>query len=165
MPLDEGRVESTHQDTGRPVTWTAVAVVGSGLVAAFSLPWDTPASIYDQVQRSDLFHPEWLVVGTLLVLPVVYAARASLIAAFLVIVLPGAQLLYVADSGLDTEARFGVARGVDHLWYVLAFAQVLLFAAAGVVAAHRGAVERRWVGYLAELTHDRPSDVRRNGPD
>ncbi len=136
------------------VAWTVVALFGAFLVASLGLPWNMPLSLYDDVQRSDLFRGEWLVAGTFLVFPVAYAARASRLAAVVAVVLPSAQMLYVADTAVDNATWLGVATEMDRLWYLVAGAQVIFFASVGIVSAYRGADERRWLGYLAELESD-----------
>ncbi len=148
--------EGQHSQWDDPVTWmpfvwTMTVVMGAVLVGTLALP-QTAAYIDGPLSARMLFHPEWLVVATLLALPIYRASRISWRAALLVVPIAGAQVLYVADVAVSTLHAAGLTNPLDPGWYALAFAQAAIFLTVGIVGAARNAADRRWVRRMVRLT-------------
>ena len=56
--------------------WTMVVIFGAALAARLALP-ALPESIYGPMTARALFHAEWMLVATFLVLPLYEVARRS----------------------------------------------------------------------------------------
>lgn len=149
-------LEGQHRESEYPVgwlplLWTLVVVAGAVTAATLALP-SLPQSVVGPVTARALFHPEWLVVATLLVFPVYRAARHSWRTALLVVPVACVQVLYVADTAVDTLQQAGLASAWYDAWYAVAIAQATMFLAVGVVGAARDVRDRRWVRTMHKLT-------------
>lgn len=131
--------------------WTLTVIFGAATAAAFALP-SLPGFVEGPVTARALFHPEWMVAATFLVLPLYWAVRLSWRTALVLVPVVSAHLLYIADSAVDASRQMGLVNGISPLWYAVAFAQIGLFAIVGGVGAHRNLVDRRWVKFMKLLT-------------
>ncbi len=126
-------------------------IFGAGLAATLALP-SVPEYADGPVTARDLFHSEWLIVATFLVLPLYRAARLSWLMALVVVPIASVQVLYIADSAVDASQQAGLADGVSPGWYAVAVLQVGVFTVAGAGAAYRNFADRRWVRRMRSMT-------------
>jgi hypothetical protein len=143
--------ESEDPAGWRPLLWTTVVIMGAVTAATMALP-SLPQTVSGQVTVRALFHPEWLVVATMLVFPVHRAVRHSWRTALLVVPVACVQVLYVADTAVDTLQQAGFASAWYDAWYAVAILQAALFLAVGVAGAARDVRDRRWVRTMHKLT-------------
>jgi hypothetical protein len=146
--LPRGHRPSTY-DGWVALGWSALALVGAGILGALALPGTTPAPFTDYT-RGDFLRPEWLVLATLLAWPVFCAARASWWVAVPVVATLSAQSWYVADTAVDSLRQAGIGAGSSG-WYLVAIGQVVVFVAVGLVGAWRCVVRRRWLRRMRRL--------------
>jgi len=144
-------LRSRHGDTGLAVAWMLGVLVVSGLLFTLCLP-GTVQSRYETYAPRDLLHGEWLLIGSLLALPIYRASRTWWWTAIPLAVVPGAQMVFIASSAVAALQRAGVDDLSDRAWYVLAAAQAAVFAGAAVVGAARDLADRRWLRLVNSLT-------------
>lgn len=149
--LEEQHSEWDDPVTWMPMVWTLTVVIGAVVAATLALPQTAPY-VDGPLTARMLFHPEWLVVATLLVVPIYRASRISWRAALLVVPITCAQVLYVADVAVSSLHAAGLSNPLYPGWYAVAFAQAALFFAVGTVGAARNVKDRRWVSRMRKLT-------------
>jgi hypothetical protein len=143
--------------------WTMVVIFGAAVAARLALP-ALPESIYGPVTARALFHAEWMLVATFLVLPLYEVARRSWRLALFVVPVASIHVLYIADAAVDASRQAGLVDGVSVNWYGVAFAQVGIFAVVGAVGACRNLADRRWVKFMQMMTADSPGAHTQSRP-
>jgi hypothetical protein len=161
-------LEGQHHESEDPVTWVPLGwslsvIFGAVAAAAMALP-ALPGYADGAVTSRTFFHPEWLVLATLLVLPVYRAARASWQAALLVVPVASVEVVYVADSAVKSLHEVGLTNPLYPGWYAVAFAQTALFVIVGATGARRCLADRRWVRNMRKLVALPPPDRGPSGP-
>lgn len=148
-----------------PLVWTLIVILGAVFAAGLALP-GLPGYVEGPTTTArDIFHPEWLVVATLLVLPVYRAATSSWRAALLVVPVACVQVLYIADTAVTSLHKVGLTSGLFDGWYAVALAQVTLFATVGVVGARRNLIDGRWARTMKRvMALPAPDRPHRNNP-
>lgn len=153
-----------HPVTWMPLVWTLVVILGAVFAAGLALP-PTPGYVQGAITVGDIFRPEWLVLATLLVLPVYRVARSSWRAALFVVPVACVHVLYVADTAVTSLHKAGFTSGLLTGWYVVAFAQAALFATVGLVGVRRGLIEGRWARMMKRMIAlEAPPRTHRNDP-
>jgi hypothetical protein len=150
------RLERQHHQpedpgTWMPLVWSLVVVVSAVTLATLALP-SLPEYVQGRVTPRSVFHPEWLVLATLLVVPVYRGSQISWRSALIVVPISCIYALYVADTAVDTLQTVGFTSGWYSAWYAVACAQVALFLGAGAVGAWRDITRRRWVRMMRQVT-------------
>lgn len=143
--------DSDDAGTWMPFVWTLVVVLCAVTAATLALP-TFPPYVAGPITARSAFRPEWLVLATLLVLPVYRGSRISWRTSLLVVPIASIEALYVADTAVDQLQRAGFTGGSYSAWYAVAFAQVALFAGAGAVGAWRDIADRRWARMMRKVT-------------
>lgn len=138
--------------------WTLIVIFGAVIAAALALP-SVPQFASEPVTAQALFHPEWLLAASFLVLPLYRATRMSWRAALLLVPVACVHVVFIADSAIDASQRAGLTDGISSGWYAVAFAQVVLFATVGAVGAGRNLSDRRWVRHMRAMTDSADSSV------
>jgi hypothetical protein len=149
--LEEDRSEFDGPASWMPMVWTLAVVLGGVFAATLALP-ALPEYVAGPVTSRTFFHPEWLVLATLLVLPLYRTARSSWRAALLAVPIACVQVLYVADAAVRSLHQAGLATPLFAGWYVVAAAQAALFLVVGTVGARRDLADRRWVKTMRKMT-------------
>jgi hypothetical protein len=134
-----------------PTFWTMVVVLAAVTAAALALP-SLPEYTDEPVTARDVFHPEWLITATLVVLPLYRATRMSWGLALFVVPVACLHVLYIVDTAIDASRQAGLADGVSVAWYAVAFAQIGLFAVVGAVGAFRNVADRRFARMMRSMT-------------
>jgi hypothetical protein len=143
--------ESEDPSTWMPLVWSLLVVVSAVTAATLALP-ALPEFVNGPITARSVFRPEWLVLATLLVLPVYRGSRISWKTALFVVPIACIHALYVADAGVDSLQQAGFTSGWYSAWYGVAFAQVALFVGAGALGAARNISQRRWVRMMRKVT-------------
>lgn len=161
----EGQPDELYDPaTWMPLVWSLVVVSGAAFAAALALP-TLPGYANSPSTARAIFHPEWLVVSTLLVFPLYRAARSSWRAALLAVPVACAHAVYVAVTAVDALHKAGLTSGLFAGWYAVAFAQVALFVTVGVVGARRDVIDRKWVRTMRRVAAlPAPDRAHRNAP-
>lgn len=131
--------------------WMLTVIFGAVLAATLALP-ALPEYADEPVTARDLFHAEWLITATLLVLPLYRAARLSWPVALALVPIASVHVLYIVDSAVDTSRQAGLADGVSPGWYAVAFVQAGVFTIVGAMAGFRNLADRRWVRRMRSMT-------------
>ena len=155
MPAPRERRPPDDPNGWMSTLWTMVVIFGAAVAAALALP-ALPESVYGPVTARALFHAEWMLVATFLVLPLYEVARRSWRLALFVVPVASIHVLYIADAAVDASRRAGLVDGVSVNWYGVAFAQTGIFAVVGAVGAYRNLADRRWVKFMQMVTADSP---------
>ncbi|MEP6665366.1 MAG: hypothetical protein ABJA81_02860 [Nocardioidaceae bacterium] len=147
--------ERTPSDPTRPAAWAAmgwllVIAVTAGTVGMLSLP-DGPHHLNQSVSGRELFHAEWLVLGTLVAYAVGRLARSSIVLGALGVVLSSAEMILVVDTAADRFRDNDIATAVPEFWYAVAVVQSLIFLTAGIAGARHRLSERRWEGLVHRI--------------
>jgi hypothetical protein len=172
-------VSSHEHNPSRPgafaaAGWLLVVAFASGAVDLLSLPGG-PDALDQSVSGRELFHAQWLVLGTLIALAVVRLARASLLLGALGVVLSSAEMILVVHTAADRFGEHGLAMTAPVFWYGVAITQSLIFLLAGVIGGRRRLADRQWTELVHRITVDPAASVgsprlrviprRQSGPD
>lgn len=133
------------------LAWTFVVIFGAVFAATLALP-ALPDYVDGPITARALFHPEWLVVATFLVLPVYRAARSSWRAGIFVVLVACIYVLYVVHTAVGNLRDAGLTSSLYAGWYAVALTQVALFLTVGAVGARRNFIDGRWVRTMRRVT-------------
>lgn len=165
MPGAGAPDEPLPHDHWAAVGWALGALILAGLLAPLSLPTPgTPLSAYDGLTGRDLLRGEWLLAGALLAIPIYRAARGAWWTALVVCVVPCAQMLYIADTGVETLRRAGEAGSAVNTWYVVAALECGVFWVAALAGAVGDLGDRRWLRMTHAMMADPGATVRTRPP-
>lgn len=151
MPIPRERRPPDDPTGWMSTLWTLIVMIAAVSAATLALP-SLPEHVDAQVTARTLFHPEWLIAATFVVLPLYRAARLSWRLALFVVPVACLQVLYIADTAIDASRQVGLDDGVSFGWYAVAFAQVGLFAVVGAVGAYRNLADRRFLRMMQSMT-------------
>jgi hypothetical protein len=159
---DEPLLESRDGDTGLAVAWMLGVLLVAGLLYTVCLA-KTLVAPFEPYTHRDFLRGEWLLLGTLLALPIYRASRTRWWTALPLAVVPSAQVIFIASSAVGAFERAGIAHATDRAWYVVAAAQTAVFATAAGVGAARNLADRRWLRLVKALSAEPTSAaVRRH---
>jgi len=158
MPAPGERCPPDDPTGWMSTVWTLIVIFGAVVAAALALP-SLPQFAHEPVTARALFHPEWLLAASFLVLPLYRATRMSWRAALLLVPVVCVHVLFIVDSAVEASQRAGLSDGISSGWYAVAFAQVVLFATVGAVGASRNLGDRRWVRHMRAMTDSAGSSV------
>ena len=137
---------------GRPDCWSALVwllalTAVCGIVDYFALP-DGSVWFGLPLDGHEMFRPEWLVVGTLVALPLFRLARASILLGLLGLFLCAGEMFTIVDNArerfdynIDT---YGTGPAFPSLFYALAALQTVVFVVAASYGLRRRWADRRW---------------------
>lgn len=150
MPVPGERRPPVDSTGWMSTLWTMVVVVAAVTAAGLALP-SLPDYAEPATARA-VFHPEWLIAATLVVLPLHRAARMSWRLALFVVPVACLHVLYIVDTAIEASREVGLADGVSVAWYAVAFAQAGLFAVVGAIGASRNVADRRFARRMRSMT-------------
>ncbi len=160
----EGHLDTNEDASGWMVlVWTLVVFFGAVGAASLALP-SMPAYLDNTVPARALFHPEWLVMSTLLVLPLQRVALTSWRSGLVVVPIACAHVIYIADTAVDRLHQADLRSELYAGWYVVAFVQVAIFVVVGARAARIDFRDRRWVRRM-RIHAALPAPQRNRGVD
>jgi hypothetical protein len=159
--------ERTFADPARPAAWAAtgwllVVALTSAAVGMLSLPGPS-TQLSESVTGRDLFHAEWLVLGTLIAYFVSRLAYASMLLGALGVVLTSAEMILVVDTAADRFRDSNLVMAMPEFWYAVAFSQSLIFLDAGISGARRRLTERQWQELVHRITVEPAASVAAPG--
>lgn len=152
-----GREDSLR---GRPDSWSAVGwllavTVICGVADFFALP-DGAVWLGMPLEGHQMFRPEWLVMGTLVALPLFKLARASFLLGLLGLFLAGGEMVTIVDNARERYVHnadlFGGDVDFPMALYALAGLQILVFTAAAGSGLRLRWSQRRWERMMRRLT-------------
>lgn len=147
-----------------PLVEIGVLVVTTGLLWSLCLP-PMPLYLPDIEQLSTVFHPQWLVLATLLALPLARVAAWRYWVGLLALVICSALSLAITDEAVDRARAAGLdLGGTESVWMALAGVQVAIFAFASLKGFRKRRFVRRWQRLDRKLAANAPSPTRRSSP-
>ncbi len=137
--------------------WLLVVAFASGAVVVLTLP--SASGLDGAATGRDLFHAEWLVLGTLIAYALLRLARASVVLGALGVVLSSAQMIFVVDTAAVRFSDNGLAMPAPAFWYGVAVTQSLIFLIAGIAGARQRLTDRKWVELVRRITVEPAASV------
>jgi len=156
MRSREADLEARLMPSRIPFASLAILAMATALLWTLCLPI-VPQYVDEIDQLSDVFRPEWLVLATLLALPLKRAASWRCWVGLLGLVIACVMSLVITQEAVSRVGAAGLdLGGTESVWMPLAGCQVLVFVVATASGLRQRLFVRRWQRLDRKLARVRP---------